>query len=105
MSEQKYILGYWSIRGRAQVLRLLLAYTGLNWEDKVYTETSGWFGNGDKTTLGFDFPNLPYLIKGNFKITESNAIAKYICASSSKKELLGSTLEDAAVVDMILSVL
>lgn len=89
MDSNKYILGYWGIRGRGQVLRLLLAYTGLEWEDKVYTGPEKWFGNGDKLTLGFDFPNLPYLIHGDFKLTESYAIAKYICAVSSKKELLG----------------
>lgn len=33
MDSNKYILGYWGIRGRGQVLRLLLAYTGLDWKD------------------------------------------------------------------------
>jgi len=28
----------------------------------------------DKKTLGLDFPSLPYLIDGNFKLTESRAI-------------------------------
>lgn len=27
----KLILGYWGIRGKAQVPRLLLNYTGANW--------------------------------------------------------------------------
>jgi hypothetical protein len=29
--EGKIKLGYWGLRGRGQVLRLLLAYTGLSW--------------------------------------------------------------------------
>ena len=33
----KFVLGYWNIRGRGQVLRLLLAYTGLEWVDNVYS--------------------------------------------------------------------
>jgi glutathione S-transferase len=41
--------------------------------------------------LGLDFPNLPYLIKGDFKLTESIAIAKYIAKISDKKNLLGKT--------------
>lgn len=105
MNSDKYILGYWGIRGRGQVLRLLLAYTQLDWEDKIYAGPENWFGNGDKTKLGFEFPNLPYLIHGDFKLTESYAIAKYICAVSDKKELLGKTEEDRARVDMVLSVL
>ena len=62
-------LGYWQIRGRGQILRLLLSYTGLPWEDVHYAGPEKWFGSGDKTKLGFDFPNLPYLIKADFKLT------------------------------------
>jgi glutathione S-transferase len=89
-------LGYWNIRGRGQVPRLLLAYTGLNWEDVVYKDASQWFGIGDKTKLGFDFPNLPYLINGDFKLTETAAIIRYIIRISNKKELLGKNEEDQA---------
>ncbi len=68
---------YWGTRGKGQVSRLLLAYTGLAWEDASYTDHNQWFGN-DKQKLGFDFPNLPYLIDGDLKLTESSAIERYI---------------------------
>jgi glutathione S-transferase len=104
--EGKLKLGYWGMRGRGQVLRLLLAYTGLDWEEVTYKEPSQWFGgNGDKTKLGFDFPNLPYLINGDFKLTESIAIAKYIVRKSDKKDLLGKNAEDEAKIEMVLSLL
>ena len=32
------ILAYWGIRGRAQPLRYLLAYSGLNFDEKIYTD-------------------------------------------------------------------
>uniref|UniRef100_A0A4X1UTN1 glutathione transferase n=1 Tax=Sus scrofa TaxID=9823 RepID=A0A4X1UTN1_PIG len=32
----------------------------------------------DKFKLGLDFPNLPYLIDGAHKLTQSNAILRYI---------------------------
>lgn len=92
--KSKIRLGYWAIRGRGQVPRLLLSYSGLDWEEEVYQDASKWFGAGDKTKLGLDFPNLPYLISGDFKITESSAIARYIIRKSQKKELLGQTPED-----------
>ena len=38
--EGKIKLGYWELRGRGQVLRLLLAYSGLEWEDVKY-KTAG----------------------------------------------------------------
>lgn len=87
--DSNFVLGYWGIRGRGQVLRLLLAYSGLQWEDKIYTGPEKWFGNGDKQALGMDFPNLPYLLNGDFKLSESGAIAKYICKKSKKKDLIG----------------
>ena len=50
--DSEYILGYWKTRGRGQVLRLLLAYSGLNWTDKAYDGAGEWFGGGDKSNLG-----------------------------------------------------
>lgn len=55
--------------------------------------------------MGLDFPNLPYLIRGDFKITESLAIANYIIRSSKHPELLGKTVEDQTKVEMLLFML
>lgn len=93
----KITLGYWGIRGRGQLPRLLLAYTGADWTDVQYTAHEKWFAN-DKQTLGFDFPNLPYLIDGDVKITESTAICSYIIESSSKSELLGKNPKERAYI-------
>lgn len=84
MEGSKVKLGYWKIRGRGQVLRHLLAYTGLPWEEKTYDQPGEWFAIGDKDKLGLDFPNLPYIIKDDFKLTESNALANYIIKLSGK---------------------
>ena len=35
--DSEITLGYWGIRGLAQVARLLLEYTGASWKDKKYT--------------------------------------------------------------------
>jgi hypothetical protein len=32
----RLVLGYWAIRGRGQILRHLLAYTGVEYEEKIY---------------------------------------------------------------------
>lgn len=75
--DTEIILGYWGIRGLAQVPRLLLTYTKTNFKDKIYGDRDSWF-NKDKKNLGLTFPNLPYLLVGNFKLTESSAINRYI---------------------------
>ncbi len=90
--------GYWGLRGKGQISRLLLAYTGAQWEDIVYVDPVKWFGS-DKLSLGLDFPNLPYLIDGDLKITESSAIERYIIERSENKDLLGKNIHDSAKVD------
>ncbi|XP_065911824.1 glutathione S-transferase Mu 3-like [Dysidea avara] len=93
-------LGYWKIRGLAQPIRLLLAYTGTDYEDVQYEaggppdyDRSCWFSV--KETLGLPFPNLPYYIDGDIKITQSNAILRYI---GEKNKLAGTTEQDRATV-------
>jgi len=77
------ILGYWNLRGLAQPIRLLLAYTGTDYEDKRYTigpppdwDRAEWLA--DKQSLGLDFPNLPYYLDGEVKLTQSLAILRHV---------------------------
>jgi len=85
-------LGYWAVRGRAEVLRLLLEYTGQAYTEKQYTDFTEWFGK-DKQAFGFDFPNLPYLLDGDTKLTETDAIALYIAVKGGKPELFGKDVK------------
>lgn len=73
-------LSYWDIRGLAEPSRLLLRYAGAKWEDKrfVFSPESRGEWNAEKFSLGLDFPNLPYLIDGDVKLTQSLAILKYL---------------------------
>ncbi|KAI5243827.1 glutathione S-transferase Mu 1 [Manis pentadactyla] len=96
-------LGYWDIRGLAHSIRLLLEYTDSNYEEKKYTmgdapdyDRSQWLN--EKFMLGLDFPNLPYLIDGAHKITQSNAILRYIAR---KHNLCGETEEEKIRMDIL----
>ena len=99
----KIVIGYWKIRGLGQHIRLLMAYSGLEFEEVQYDNPDKWFKE-DKLNLGFDFPNLPYLIDGDFKLTESVAIARYIAKRSGKTDLLGKNAEDTGRVNNLLGV-
>lgn len=96
-------LGYWEIRGLAHPARLLLGYTDTEFEDVLYPcgdapdyDVSSWFSV--KESIGLDFPNLPYLIDGDIKITQSNAIMRYI---GRKNKMDGETEEEKVRVDMM----
>ena len=61
---------YWDVRGLGEMCRLMFRYVGANYEDvKLSVENrDDWFKQ--KFTLGLDFPNLPYLIDGDVKLTQ-----------------------------------
>lgn len=99
----KVVLGYWKIRGLAQYIRHLISYTGIQFEEVLYEGQEKWFKE-DKEKLGFDFPNLPYLIDGDFKLTESAAIAKYVINKSGKTDLLGKDLHDQGTLENLIGV-
>ncbi|XP_045672990.1 glutathione S-transferase Mu 1-like [Phyllostomus hastatus] len=96
-------LGYWDIRGLAHAIRLLLEYTDSSYEEKRYPmgdapdfDRSQWLN--EKFKLGLDFPNLPYLIDGAHRLTQSNAILRYIAR---KHNLCGETEEEKIRMDIL----
>ena len=82
----KPTLGYWKIRGLASQIRYQMVYLGVDYDEDVYEQgdastkfdRSCWLDKKD--TLGLKFPNLPYMIDGDYRITEPNAIMKYIAS-------------------------
>ncbi|KAL5516290.1 hypothetical protein EMCRGX_G001578 [Ephydatia muelleri] len=100
----------------AQPIRLLLKFTGTDFEDVRYElgpapdySRDQWFAV--KETLGYDFPNLatarltnhfvpqlPYYSDGKVKLTQSGAILRYIAKVNG---LSGADDTEAAVIDML----
>ncbi|XP_075837748.1 glutathione S-transferase Mu 6 isoform X4 [Microtus pennsylvanicus] len=96
-------LGYWNVRGLTHPIRLLLEYTDSSYEEKRYVmgdapnfDRSQWLS--EKFNLGLDIPNLPYLIDGPHKITQSNAILRYLAR---KHNLCGETEQERIRVDTL----
>ena len=83
MDKGKPKLGYWKIRGLAANIRYQLKFCGVDYDLEEYQQggppdfdKSCWFDK--KQTLGLPFPNLPYLVHGDVKLTETLAIHQYL---------------------------
>lgn len=71
------VLAYWDLRGLASTIRNLLHYKEVEFVDKLYPlgpapkyDIAEW--SADKPTLSLDFPNLPYYIDGEIRLTQVN---------------------------------
>ena len=98
-------LGYWKVRGYGQPIRYMLAHAGVEFEETLYTmdEADKWHGQ-DKKSLPLDFPNLPYLFDGDVKLTQTNAILRYLgrklnMAGSNEMERIRIDLTEQQVQD------
>ncbi|XP_004417392.1 PREDICTED: glutathione S-transferase Mu 5-like, partial [Odobenus rosmarus divergens] len=103
LSKSTVVLGYWDICGLVHAIRMLLEFTDTSYEEKQYMcgeapdyDRSQWLDV--KFKLHLDFPNLPYLMDGKNKITQSNAILRYIAR---KHNVCGDTEEEKIRVDIM----
>jgi len=101
--QNQIILGYWAIRGLVEPSRIILHYTKTPFINKTYEQGDApdysrdeWLN--EKQKLGLDFPNLPYLIHGHLKLTQSKAILYYL---GRKFNLMGTNLKEQAYVFML----
>lgn len=97
-------LAYWDIRGLVEPIRLVLRYLEVDFEDiRIPFGDIGpklmdpWF-SGQRDSLGLDFPNLPYYIDEDVKLTQSLAIHQHI---GRKYNLYGDTLQEKATIDLV----
>ena len=102
-SEDIFEIGYWDVRGLVRHVMHVAEYVHAPYKTKLYAEGedgSGkdWFDQ--KYHLGLHFPNIPYLRKGDFNITETLVIIHYLWEKF-KPELLGETAQEKAIVMML----
>ncbi|XP_067129054.1 glutathione S-transferase B-like [Centruroides vittatus] len=97
------VFGYWNFRGLAEPVRYLLHYTGTEFEDKRYNfgpppeyDRSEWLN--EKFSLDLEFPNLPYYIDGEVKLTQSTAIIRYL---AKKNELVVRNEREVLIQDVV----
>jgi glutathione S-transferase len=103
-SKDQLILGYWNIRGFAEPSRLLLHYTKTPFTNKLYQfgdtpdfKREEWLK--DKNSLGLDFPNLPYLIDGDLKLSQARTILTHL---GRKFKLMGSNERETSLIELLI---
>src|SRR3990167_8890797 len=89
-------LGYWEPKGLGEPIRWAALALGVQVTEKNPANDEEWALW--KKSLPTDFPNLPYLIDGDFTITESSALPIYLAHKAGKPEFLGKDLKERAVV-------
>lgn len=97
----KPTLAYWSIRGRADGARMLLAHLGVDYEDKTYQlgdEESPNSWAKMKFSIGMTCPNLPYWKDGDIYHAEFLSVLRTICRKY-KPEYLGRNLKEQDMAD------
>jgi len=104
MQNSKVKIGYWGFKGKGEIVKMVATYLNVPFEEVTYMDKDKWFKE-DKVKLGLPFPNLPYLIDGDAKFTETYAICTYLCMKANKKELLGTTPVEQAQVRAIQEIL
>ena len=82
-----------------------MVYLGVDFVEDMYEQGDAPdFHKGQwdnvKDSLGLRFPSLPYLIDGHVKLTDANAIMRYL-ASKFGPYLLGDTPEEIGRIEMV----
>ncbi|CAH1252023.1 GSTM3 [Branchiostoma lanceolatum] len=97
------VLGYWRQRAYGQSIRLMLEYTETDYKEEVYVcagppDFSKDCWRSIKDNFGLAFPNLPYYIDGDLKLTHSMAIMRHL---GRKNNLYGVSEEEQIRQDML----
>lgn len=102
-SRMRPVVGYWDLRGLGQPIRNLLIYRGVEFEDKRYKfgpapdfNREEWLK--EKFTLAMLFPNLPYYIDGDVRLSQSLAIMRYL---AHKHDLGAKNEEETMKLDVM----
>ena len=105
--EEPITVGYWSIRGLAAPLRMMIMYAGVPLNNVMYDLTekdghydgSSWFSVKPELQQQNPLMNLPYIIDGNTIVTQSNACLSYL---GRRLDLWGTTDKEIIEIEQLL---
>ncbi|KAG9467291.1 hypothetical protein GDO78_015227 [Eleutherodactylus coqui] len=92
-----YVITYFPLRGRAEVIRMLLADQGASWTEEE-VQTADWFGGESDLKQQAVFGQLPQFKDGDFVLYQSNSILRYL---GRKYGISGGSNQESALIDMV----
>ncbi|KAF0312633.1 Glutathione S-transferase Mu 1 [Amphibalanus amphitrite] len=95
------VFGYWAIKGLGQPCRLLLELAGEEYQDNRFDQLRAedvWIQEKAKNPHGLPFPNLPYYVDGDQKLTQSSAIVRHL---GRKYNMAANNDAEASQLDML----
>lgn len=104
----KPILGYWNIRGLASPIRLLLSQANVEFDERHYDcgpppdydHTAYLQDKTGALKAQLQFPNLPYYLDNQVKLTQSQVILRHLAR---KHNLAGQSEQDRLRADLVAS--
>jgi glutathione S-transferase len=77
---------------------MVMHYSGMDYEDESYVQSPSSVWEDKKFDLGLKFPNLPYFIDADLKLTKSNAILRHL---GRVNNLYGINSNESSTIDML----
>eukprot|EP00930_Biecheleria_cincta_P008550 TRINITY_DN11001_c0_g1_i1.p1 TRINITY_DN11001_c0_g1~~TRINITY_DN11001_c0_g1_i1.p1 ORF type:complete len:290 (-),score=46.49 TRINITY_DN11001_c0_g1_i1:33-842(-) len=105
-AKERPLLIYFPHRGRAESIRLTLAYAGVDWKEPEPPVLSVTDGDSLRAmhnqggTVEYPFGQVPIFDDGTFRLSQGDAILRHL---GRVHDLYGDTLEDKAMIDMAIS--
>jgi hypothetical protein len=100
--DEEIVIGYFEMRAKAQVCRLLCEYLQLKYTDRFFTPDE-WEHYQQTEAKHWIIKALPFLKQGNFVVTGAHGITEYLVRKANQINLLGINIRDKVKIDMLKS--
>ena len=93
MPNPPLVIGYYPVRAKAQLSRLLCEYLHIPYLD-YFLNPNEWDELKKNEARDWIIKDLPFMMDGDFVVTGSTACSYYIIEKANRLDLLGRTIED-----------
>lgn len=91
-NKRPLVIGYYPIRAKGQILRLLCEYLHLEYKD-LFLDPDEWDKYKKQQARDWVIKELPFVIDGDFQVSGAGAVC-YIIEKSGRVDMFGKTVED-----------